>query len=250
MELTQERLDLFVFGDVVDALAATVACIDVCTLADGGLDHACVFALDSLVKERAAVGALCIEVDYRVSRQVEKLVDLDISARCVLLIGGEQLDELDIELSTAHLDLLSDFGCSGDCEGVFTVLVEFGIVNVVLLEQELDNVVSTGCRCNVERSVAVLRLNGIDVDMLIVEEEGDDVEVGTTHCEVKWAVAFLDGRRVALVGWTKERDECLLIALSQGFEQLETVDCFCDCWLAIRGGRRGFRRVIVEMVDG
>ncbi len=142
VELAEERLDLFVLCDVADALATTVACIDVCALAYGGFDHAGIFAADGLVEEGGTVGAVCVEVDDRVAREVEEGVDCLLCCLGVLLVGGEEIDVFDVELCTADLDELSDFGSFGDLESVPVVVVALRVVVMRAFEEKLYDVVA------------------------------------------------------------------------------------------------------------
>ena len=72
-----------------------------------------------------------------------------------------------------------------------------------------------------------------------------------TAYEMERAGAFLCECVFALgIGGSKEWDERLLVALSQGFEQLETVDCFGDCGLRIQDDGREDGSGEVEILEG
>ncbi len=64
---------------------------------------------------------MCVEVNNRVSWQVEQMMNLDVGTGNLLLIGGELFEVLGIELSTAELNVLGNLGCFGDLERIFAI---------------------------------------------------------------------------------------------------------------------------------
>ncbi len=76
--------------------------------------------------------------------------------------------------------------------------------------------------------ITMLCLCCVDVDGLVVEQERDDVEVGATDSQVKGTCGFFGEMVIVFVCRLKEGNEGLLVAFSQGFEQLEAVDGFSD----------------------
>ncbi len=75
------------------------------------------------MEERAAIGALSIEVDHGMARQVEKLVDFGVGSRSILLVGVEKLEVFDVELRSTDLDLLGDLGGLGYSECISAPLL-------------------------------------------------------------------------------------------------------------------------------
>ena len=77
-----------------------------------------------------------------------------------------------------------------------------------------------------EGSVSVLGVHGVQVNGLVVEEEGDDVEVRAAHSQVEGTRTFLCKVVLILVRRLEKRNKGLLITFSQRFEQLEAIHRF------------------------